>query len=296
MTARALLLAVALLLPLPAQAKVLPFTEVFQEQGQWCWAAVTRSILLYYGHDKRQCDIAEYARTVSTLRDLGKVNCCTDPSQGCDKWHYYGKTPGSVADNLNHFGSLKASGLEKPVTDAEVDSEINKHGRPLVVRWKLASGNGHFVVAHGLTSGVLAYMNPFPGEGKKVAALSWIRDNGAGQLWTHTVYLTTPCRCTKKGPCCDGCQHLAAGTACAGGTCQLGACVASPDAAIPDASPPDLLATPDAAPPDAAAPDAGAQPPADEGCSLAGTAPPTLPLHLLFFLIILRAGRRTARP
>ena len=295
-------MAAALLLPLPAQAKVLPLTEVFQEQGQWCWAAVSRSILLYYGHDKSQCDIAEYARTVSTLRDLGKVNCCTDPSQGCDKWHYYGKTPGSIADNLNHFGSLKATGLEQPVTDAEVDSEINKHGRPLVVRWRLASGSGHFVVAHGLTNGVLAYMNPFPGEGKKVGALKWVRDNGAGQKWTHTVYLTTTCRCTNaKAACCDGCQHLSPGAPCAGGTCQAGLCLptadAAPlDAALPDLHPPDQPAPDQPAQADAATLDGGAAPPDDEGCSLASAAPPTLPLHLLFFLIILRAGRRAERP
>ena len=294
------MVALLLLAPLPADAKVLPFTEVFQEQGQWCWAAVTRSILLYYGHDKRQCDIAEYARTVSTLRDLGTVNCCTDPSQGCDKWHYYGKTPGSIADNLNHFGSLSAAGLEQAVTDAEVDSEINTHGRPLVVRWRLASGNGHFVVAHGLTNGTAAYMNPFPGEGKKVATLKWLRDGG-GHKWTHSVHIKTTCRCTNaKAACCDGCQHLGPGTACPGGTCQTGVCIPAPDAAVPDAAAPDIsapdLRSPDAAAPDGsadAAPTEGGQ---DDGCAVSAAGPPSLPLHLLAFLIILRSRRRSLRP
>ena len=289
MIPRALIL-ILLLAAAPTRASVLPLSEVIQEQGQWCWAAVSRSILLYYGHDLRQCEIAEYSRTVSTLRDLGQVNCCTDPNQGCNQWHYYGKTKGSIADILDHYGALGARGIEWAVTDAEVDSEINKNARPLVVRWLKASGSGHFVVAHGLDKGVLSYMDPL--EGKKVAQLSWVR-NGAHK-WTHTTYLTTTCRCTnKKDPCCDGCKHLAAGTTCPGGTCQVGVCVpATPDAAVPDATLPDL-ALPDAAASDALTPDSGGAMEEDEGCGVAGgsTSPPPLAILLLLALLRLRRGR-----
>jgi len=289
--ARALIICLLLMLPGAAGAKVLPFTEVIQKQSQWCWAAVTRSILLYYGHDLSQCIIAEYSRSVSTLRDLGKVNCCTDPNQGCDKWHYYGKTKGSIADILDHYGALKAKGIEWAVTDAEVDSEINKNDRPLVVRWRKISGNGHFVVAHGLDKGMLSYMDPLHGEGKKVAKLSWVR-NGAHK-WTHTVYWTTTCRCTnKKNPCCDGCKHLAAGTTCPGGACQTGVCVAAkPDAAMPDLSAPDLALL-DAAAGDTLPPDGGAiLPEEDEGCGVAG-APSRPPLAGLLILLLALRRRR----
>jgi len=233
-TARASLLIGLLLLPGLAGAKVLPVPVVAQENGQWCWAAITRAILSYYGHDLKQCTIAEYTRSVATWHDFGKTDCCTDASQGCDYWNYYGKTPGSIADILNHFGTLGAKGIEQSVTDAEVDSEINTRARPLVVRWRLPSGNGHFVVAHGLDSGMLTYMNPFPHEGKKVAKLSWVREGG-GHKWTHTVHITSTCRCTKKSQCCDGCAHLKAGASCDDGDlcteqdgCADGTCAGEP--------------------------------------------------------------------
>ncbi len=231
MRGRAFIIFLLLLLPTtPARGKVLPFSEVFQEQSQWCWAAVSRSLLLYYGHDKSQCTIAEYSRQVATYLNFGKVDCCKDPSQGCNIWNYCSGTPGSIEDILNHYGTLGAKGIEQPVTDAEVDSEINTHGRPFVVNWLLTSGSGHFVVAHGLTNGILAYMNPSPGEGKTVGKLSWVR-NGGGHTWRHTVYITSKCRCTKKGQCCDGCTYLKDGAVCSDGDlcteadgCSSGVC------------------------------------------------------------------------
>lgn len=230
---RALLLALALAVLAPAApsaAKVLPMKEELQLYSQWCWAAVSGSLLHFYGHQVKQCTIADYTRTVATWHDFGKVDCCVDAYQGCDYWNYYAHSKGSIQDILLHFAQVSSVGKGVALDQTTVGAEIDSHGRPFVVRWGWLSGGGHFVIGHGLLGDKLHYMNPWFGEGKKVGSYSWVL-SGGNHRWTHTVQISSTCRCTAQSACCDGCQPRAEGSACndgnactAGDTCHSGIC------------------------------------------------------------------------
>ena len=97
-----LLLFLGITITLNAQTLQIPV--VAQEQTDWCWAAVSKCVLEYYGYSHTQCEIAEYTRSVSTWHNYGTTPCCTDALQGCNYGNYnYGQT-GSIEDILAHFG------------------------------------------------------------------------------------------------------------------------------------------------------------------------------------------------
>src|SRR5512140_1901508 len=100
-----LLLNISLLVLIDLKGQILPVTLVIQEQNQWCWAAVSKCALDYYGHSVSQCAIAEYTRTTATWHDFGKQKCCDFPTGNCNYWNYDWGYSGSISDILKHFGS-----------------------------------------------------------------------------------------------------------------------------------------------------------------------------------------------
>ncbi len=166
------------------KAQVLNVPLVIQEQNQWCWAGVSKCILDYYGYSHQQCEIADYARTSITWTSYGSVDCCIDPSQGCNYWNYNYGYPGSIQDILIHFGGIQNNGLSYAINAAQVAAE-SAANHPFVIRWGWYSGGGHFVVGHGITGNNVNYMNPWPGEGLHVSTYNWVYDDGVHQ-WTHT--------------------------------------------------------------------------------------------------------------
>ena len=171
-----------------AFSQVLNVPLVTQEQDEWCWAAVSKSILNYYGDSVSQCQIAEYTRETATWNNFGNVDCCTDPSQGCNYWNYpYGYT-GSIQDILQNWG-VQNYGVDYPLTPIEITQEI-AGSRPFIIRWAWTAGGGHFVLGQGFLDSTLYYMNPWVGEGYKFADYSWVVSN-ADHTWTHGNVLTT---------------------------------------------------------------------------------------------------------
>ena len=171
-----------------AFSQVLNVPLVTQEQDEWCWAAVSKSILNYYGDSVSQCQIAEYTRETATWNNFGNVDCCTDPSQGCNYWNYpYGYT-GSIQDILQNWG-VQNYGIDYPLTPTEIAQEISG-SRPFIIRWGWTAGGGHFLVGHGFIDSTLYYMNPWFGEGYKFADYSWVLSN-ADHEWTHGNLITT---------------------------------------------------------------------------------------------------------
>lgn len=168
----------------PVMSQVLTVNEVIQEQDQWCWAGSSKCILDYYGVNKQQCEIAEYARTVITWYNFGTTNCCVDPSQGCNYWNYNWGSAGSIQDILIHFASIANTGVSSTLSQTEIQTQINQH-RPFVIRWGWYSGGGHFVVGHGMVGSNVYYMNPWFGEGLHVGTYSWVVDDGS-HFWSHT--------------------------------------------------------------------------------------------------------------
>jgi len=183
-----LLSALSLILAPACFGRVLNVTQVAQEQDQWCWAGSSRAVLLYYGTDLAQCTIAEYARTRATWHDFGSVNCCTDPTQGCNYWNYNWGADGSIQDILQHWG-VNNHGVSAALSSGEANTQLDTL-KPFVIRWGWASGGGHFIVGHGLEGNTFYYMDPWPGEGSKQAAYDWVVSDG-NHTWTHTNVMDT---------------------------------------------------------------------------------------------------------
>lgn len=159
-------------------AQVLPVPVVIQEQDQWCWAGCTKCILNYYGDSVRQCDIAEYVRTVATWHSYGATPCCTDATLGCNYWNYNWGFTGSIQDILVHFDGITNHGTGA-LSLAEMDTEA-VHYFPFVCHWSWVGGGGHFVVGNGVdASNNIHYMNPWFGEGAHICTYSWMLSDGS---------------------------------------------------------------------------------------------------------------------
>ena len=178
-----------LCIPGAASPTVLDVPTVIQEQDQWCWAAVSASVIRAAGTTVQQCTIAEYTRTHATWHDFGSVDCCDDPTQGCNYWNYNWGTAGSIQDILQAWG-ISNSGYSAALSLDAVENEIDAV-RPFVIRWGWTGGGGHFLVGYGVESSTVYYMDPWPGEGAKIADYSWVVSGGS-HTWTHTNLLTSP--------------------------------------------------------------------------------------------------------
>jgi len=174
---------------LMSNAQILELPVVTQEETEWCWVGVSKSILDYYGNTVSQCEIAEYARQEITWHDFGDTNCCDDTTQGCNYWNYNWGPSGSIQDILIYFDNIQNYGYADPLSLAEIVSEIAA-GRPFVVRWGWDFGGGHFVVGHGVNGGDISYMDPWFGEGYHISTYDWLVSGGS-HTWTHTNVLTT---------------------------------------------------------------------------------------------------------
>lgn len=168
-------------------AQILNVPVRIQEQNQWCWAGSTAATLAYYGLDIAQCTIAEYTRTVSTWHDFGAVDCCVNPSVGCNYWNYNWGFAGSMQDILVHWG-VNNYGYGAYLTIPQVQTEFGA-GRPFIFRWGWSTGGGHFLVGSGLSGNTMYYMDPWFGEGAKIAEYDWVISGGS-HLWTHTNIIT----------------------------------------------------------------------------------------------------------
>lgn len=216
----------------PAGAYSIGAPEVTQEQSEWCWAAVSKSILEYYLYDVEQCEIAEYTRTHATFHDFGDINCCEDASQGCNYWNYLTCSTGDgcIVDIFSHWG-LSAYGVEAILSLNDIAAQIAAF-KPFIVRWGWLWGGGHFVVVHGVYADNIDIMDPRYGEGYKTVKYDWLKSDGLHD-WTHTGLLSSDpgCRCDTDDACCDGCLPINDGGACDDGVacsyddaCSSGTC------------------------------------------------------------------------
>lgn len=186
---RKLLLLLTLFTFCRLQAQVLNVKQMIQEQDQWCWAAASACVLDYYCTPVLQCVIANYTRTVATWHDFGTADCCTNPSGKCNYWNYNWGYNGSILDILKQFGNINNSGVSSSLSKTSVASDI-MNNRLFIIRWQWSNGGGHFLVGHGLVDNTMYYMDPWFGEGLKIADYSWVV-SGGNHTWTHTNRITT---------------------------------------------------------------------------------------------------------
>jgi len=176
-------------LTLHCNCQVLNIPEVIQENDEWCWAGVSKSVLDYYGYPLNQCEIAEYARQVVTWTSYGTADCCINPNVGCNYWNYNWGSDGSIQDILIHFGNIQNYGSSAALTLNQIGTQILA-GRPFIVRWGWSDGGGHFVVGHGKINNDIYYMDPWFGEGLHISTYNWLVNDG-NHTWTHTNIIST---------------------------------------------------------------------------------------------------------
>jgi len=168
--------------------QVLEVPEVIQEQTEWCWAAASCCVLRYYGTTLAQCTIADYARTHATWHNFGSSSCCETPVKSCNYWNYNYGYAGSIEDILKAWGVMsRGTGLF--LTLDKIRGELGA-GRPFIIRWALKPSGGHFIVGHGVKDSTIYYMNPWRGEGYKIADYSWVLSNSS-HTWQGTNVMTT---------------------------------------------------------------------------------------------------------
>ncbi|MDQ0966650.1 hypothetical protein QFZ20_002053 [Flavobacterium sp. W4I14] len=152
----------------------LNFSMQPQEQTQWCWAATSSSVSIFYQPTSswKQCTVAS--------KIIG-ATCCNAPSP-CNIPNYLDKA-------LSITGNFET--ITQTLTFNQVEAEINS-GKVIGTRVGWYGGGGHFMVIYGCKTinGVNYYNIDDPIYGK-----SEITENaylsayqGAGK-WTHS-YLT----------------------------------------------------------------------------------------------------------
>lgn len=184
-----LLLALQACIYLAAPAQELKIPITIQEQSNWCWAACSEVVLDYYKTVKTQCEIAEWTRTAA-YPFFGDVNCCQDPSKGCNKENYNFNRAGSIQEILIHFGNLQNEG-SLPLTLDEITSDIqNNRLFVIALKWKDGYG-GHFVVGHGIKDDNVYYMDPDSEDGFYIVKYSDLRDGTNPGTWRGTNRITS---------------------------------------------------------------------------------------------------------
>ena len=178
---------------------ILDFPEIIQEQNQWCWVGVSAALFDYFDSHVEQCEIAEYTREVATWHDFGSTDCCINPEGDCNYWNYNWGTDGSIEDileNMQQRVTIWNYGVGRAMTTSESEDDLEED-LPPIIRWGWDSGGGHFVVGFGMSENgsnpsdpYMHYMDPWFGEGNKIALFSWV-ESGGGHTWTHTNRLTT---------------------------------------------------------------------------------------------------------
>jgi Papain-like cysteine protease AvrRpt2 len=156
----------------------LDFSMQPQEQTQWCWAAVSVSVALYYqpGSGWTQCQMVNLEK--------GQTTCCQNGSTPqCNQPHVLDE-PLARAGVLDH--------MEFGTVDYDVISTHIEEHRPVAWRIGWSGGGGHFAVIEGYQrhgGEWVAVDDPWFGQSDlAVSTLTGGMYQGSG-TWTHT-YLT----------------------------------------------------------------------------------------------------------
>jgi hypothetical protein len=152
-----------------------------QTQSNWCWAATSTSVSVFYSSLSpwTQCKVAN--------GELGYSNCCNSPVPSpCNVGWYLDKALTRTENLVTVTG---------PATFDQVRSEIQA-GRPVGARIGWSGGGGHFMCIYGCdTIGGTEYFDiddPIFGKNQPTVATFSSSYQGSGS-WTHTYY-------TKRAP------------------------------------------------------------------------------------------------
>jgi hypothetical protein len=155
----------------------LAFTMRMQLQTQWCWAANSVSVSLFYDSASgwTQCSVVN--------AELGQSTCCQNGSTAqCNQPWYLDRA-------LTRTGNL-ASWSGGTATIAQIRAEI-RGDRPLGARIGWSGGGGHFVMIAGYRScdpdEFIDVRDPIFGSSDIARSTFASSYQGTGS-WTHTYY------------------------------------------------------------------------------------------------------------
>ena len=153
----------------------LSFTMQHQQQTQWCWAAVSTSVSVYYDASSTwtQCTVVN--------AELGQTTCCSSGSSAACNQPWYLDLALMRTGNL----TVVSNGT---TAFASIRTEIDA-GRPLGVRIGWSGGGGHFVVIEGYKpdpgSERVAVEDPWYGASDLALTAFTSSYQGTGS-WTHS--------------------------------------------------------------------------------------------------------------
>ena len=155
----------------------LTFSMQRQQQTQWCWAAVSVSVVAYYdaGTSWTQCQMV--------CQELDQSSCCGDGStQACNQ-------PWYLDQALTRAGALVRKEPAPSTGLGPANDEIQA-GRPVCARIGWSGGGGHVVVIEGYRYDreQIALDDPWSGASDLPVNTFRAAYQGNG-TWTHS-YLT----------------------------------------------------------------------------------------------------------
>jgi hypothetical protein len=153
----------------------LDFSMQHQQQTNWCWAAVSTSVSLFFQPSSgwTQCAVAN--------GELNRNDCCSTGASGPCNVYGFLDTSLTRVGHLDHATAATS-------TFSQIETEING-GRPLGVRTAWSGGGAHFlaIIGYRIFNNLLAVDDPF--YGKSDVGLSTFTSSyqGAGS-WTQSYF------------------------------------------------------------------------------------------------------------
>jgi hypothetical protein len=153
----------------------LDFSMQHQQQTNWCWAAVSTSVALFFSPSSgwTQCAVAN--------GELNRNDCCGTGASGPCNVYGFLDTALTRVGHLDHF----AGGTS---TFSQIQSEING-GRPLGVRTAWSGGGAHFlaIIGYRIRNNMLAVDDPFYGK-SDVGLSTFTSSYQSSGSWTHSYF------------------------------------------------------------------------------------------------------------
>lgn len=127
-----------------ATSVTLDFVAQVQLQSNWCWAAVSTSVGLFYGTGNwTQCEVAT-VQVNSILDPGGNHDCCATPgSSTCNQY-------GFLNPALHHVDAYAFASSGKAPSNA-IFARISDRREVVCVRVAWGGGGAHFTTIHGFT-------------------------------------------------------------------------------------------------------------------------------------------------
>jgi Papain-like cysteine protease AvrRpt2 len=154
----------------------LEFDMQHQEQDQWCWAAVSTSIAVYFD------DRADWKQCTVVNAELCLDSCCSDGgSDACNTWWYLDRA-------LRRTGNFERVEDGAPADLQGVFEELDAR-RPVGLRIAWQGGGGHFIALEGYRGdgNSVAVEDPWYGTSDVDVPTLRTAYHGTG-TWTHVFY------------------------------------------------------------------------------------------------------------